>query len=280
MNGTKQPAKVEDRPAKTDSQATIRANGTGYFAHRQKPGPPLEDSAIYDDDEDENASDDEFLSIPPKRKSSSSSTTSPSTPPAPSVASPLTRLPNAPTPVSKKTASEANQNHSADDDGLDPFFDFDDEAGGPAASRSRNPQKYLPDPESSDEDTTPPGRLRNDIQQQPAAAASTSAAAKMPPMSPSSVLFGHSVGSYMGRSVMMPPVKNPQLYDEIAGMDDVQLYVGSIKDLSATQAASMGTSYRASSLARGGMPMSFSERLALEDEMERLNAARDKKEGA
>jgi hypothetical protein len=281
MNGTKQPAKTADRPTKTDSQATIRANGTGCFAHRQQPGPPLEDSAIYDDedeDEDENVSDDEFLSIPVRRKSSS--TPSPSTPPLPSTVPPLTRVPNGATPASKTTASEVNRTHSADDDGLNPLFDFDDEAGGSSASRSQNPQKYISDPESDDEDPTPPGRLRNEVHQQPAAAASTSAAAQIPPMSPSSVLFGHSVGSYMGRSVVMPPVKNPQLYDEIAGMDDVELYVGSIKDLSAAQAASMGTSYRAPSLARGGVPMSFSERLALEDEMERRGAAGEKGEGA
>lgn len=286
MNGTKQPAEASDQPAKTDSQTTIRANGTGYFAHRPKPGSPLEDSAIYDD-EDESASDEEFLSIPIKRKSSSS-TPSPSTPP-PSTAAPRTRLPNAPAPVSQTTASEANQNHGADDDGLNPLFDFDDEAGGPAASQSQKAQKYLPDPESSDdESTTPPGRLRNEGREQPqqptAATASTptgaraAAATNIPPMSPSAVLFSHSVGSYMGRSVVMPPVKDAQLYDEIAGMDDVQLYVGSIKDLSATQAASMGTSYRASSLARGGVPRSFSERLALEDEMERRIAERGGKE--
>ncbi|KAH6636267.1 hypothetical protein F5144DRAFT_619630 [Chaetomium tenue] len=282
MNGTTQPAKASNQPAKTESP-TIQTNGTGYFARGPKPGLPLEESAIYDD-EDESASDEEFLSIPIKRRSSSS-TPSPSTPP-PSTAAPRTRPPNAPAAVSQTTAPETNRNYSADDDGLNPLFDFDDEAGGPAASQSQKSQKYLPDPESSDdEDTTPPGRLRNEglerPQQPTVASISTSAAAtRIPPVSPSSVLFSHSVGSYMGRSVVMPPVKDAQLYDEIAGMDDVQLYVGSVKDISAAQAASMGTSYRASSLARGGVPRSFSERLALEEEMERRNSVRDREEEA
>ena len=154
-----------------------------------------------------------------------------------------------------------------DDDGLDPLFDFDDEVG-PTTSTS---QKYLPEPES-DEDPIP-GRLRQAAREEQQTA-EASAAANMPPVSPSSVLFGHSIGSYMGKSMTINPIKDAKLYDEIAGMKDVYTCVGSIHDRPAAEAAGLG-SFRASSLARGAgiAPRSFAERFALEEEMERRRAA-------
>ncbi|KAL2140795.1 hypothetical protein VTI28DRAFT_3229 [Corynascus sepedonium] len=271
MNGDKQPEGVLDRPTKSDSQVTIRANGTGPATTSQQPGPPLEESAVYDD-EDDAASDEEFLSMPPRRKSSSPTKESPFVPP-----------PKPPVAASKSAAPQTEENHATDDEGSDPLFDFDEEVGSPG-SRTQERQKYLPEAESSDDDSTP-GRLRQAArqelrqqQQQQAGEPSTSSSSAMriPPVSPSTALFDHSIGSYMGRSVTAAPIKNPKLYDEIAGMKDVPFLVGSVHDVTEVEAAKLG-SYRVStSLARGipgAAPRSFTERLALEEEMERRRAA-------
>jgi len=236
INGEEQPERVPSMGAKVDSQATVRALDVHHGPRNGKVNPPTEEPARYDD---EDASDDEFLSMRPKGKS-----------PSPAAKNPFARPPLSPaaTPKAKATATAPNGHDDIDDS--DPLFDFDDEAR-PATSA-----KYLPDPHDSsdDEETTTARRLRTLALNQTGADASTSTTtAKLPPVSPSAVLFGHSVGSYMGRSMTIAPIKDPKLYDEIAGMKDVQFFVGSIDDVSAAEAATMG-SYRPSSsgLARGG----------------------------
>lgn len=265
MNGDEQPEGASSMGAKVDSQATVRALDVHQEHRNGRANAPAEEPARYDD---EDASDNEFLSMRPKGKSPSPAATSPFSRP---VQSPAT------TPKAKATATVSNGHDDIDDS--DPLFDFDDEAG-PSTSA-----KYLPDTHDSsdDEGTTTARRLRTLALNQTGTEASTSTAtAKLPPVSPSAVLFGHSVGSYMGRSMTIAPIKDPKLYDEIAGMKDVNFFVGSIDDVSAAEAATMG-SYRPSSsgLARGGRaggdgfaPRSFTERLAMEEEMERRAAMR------
>ncbi|KAG7290831.1 hypothetical protein NEMBOFW57_000836 [Staphylotrichum longicolle] len=265
MNGDEQPEGASSMGAKVDSQATVRALDVHQEHRNGRAKAPAQEPTRYDD---EDASDNEFLSMRPKGKSPSPAATSPFARP---VQSPAT------TPKAKATATVSNGHDDIDDS--DPLFDFDDEAG-PSTSA-----KYLPDTHDSseDEETTTARRLRTLALNQTGTEASTSTATtKLPPVSPSAVLFGHSVGSYMGRSMTIAPIKDPKLYDEIAGMKDVNFFVGSIDDVSAAEAATMG-SYRPSSsgLARGGRaggegfaPRSFTERLAMEEEMERRAAMR------
>ncbi|KAL2171104.1 hypothetical protein VTG60DRAFT_3795 [Thermothelomyces hinnuleus] len=279
MNGEKQPENAPGLPAKSDSQATLRATGDGQGSPSRQPdpSPPRESSAI-DDDEDNAASDEEFLSIPSRRKPSTPAKQSPFTPPPkPSAAA-----------ARNTTTSETDGNTAADDDGLDPLFDFDEDAGS-TSSRSQKHQKYLPEAESSDEDSIP-GRLRQAARQElrqqqphqpqqagePSSSSSSSSAVRIPPVSPSTALFEHSIGSYMGRSVTAAPIKDPKLYDEIAGMKDVPFLVGSVHDVSEAEAAKLGSYRVSSSMGRrlsGAAPRSFTERLALEEEMERRRAA-------
>ncbi|KAL2164211.1 hypothetical protein VTH06DRAFT_3427 [Thermothelomyces fergusii] len=277
MNGEKQPAGAPGLPAKSDSQVALRPIGDRQGSPRQPDPPPRASSAVEDDDEDNNAaSDDEFLSMPSRRKSSSPSKQSPFTPPP--------KLPAA--AAGRSTTSETDGTPAADDDGLDPLFDFDEDAGSPS-SRDQKSQKYLPESDSSDDDSVP-GRLRQAArrelrQQRPhrprdagEPSASPRSAARPPPVSPSAALFEHSIGSYMGRPVTAAPIKDPKLYDEIAGMKDVPFLVGSVHDVSEAEAAKLG-SYRGPSGARrrlaGAAPRSFTERFALEEEMERRRAA-------
>ncbi|KAK3302388.1 uncharacterized protein B0T15DRAFT_542801 [Chaetomium strumarium] len=255
MNGKKQQDSATDALAtKVDSQASSEADDLDDGSRREFLGSPIEErEAIYDDDEDGNASDEEFLSMAPKKK----------------TPSPTAKLPFA-KPVSSPAASRtatltANGKPHLDDD-QDSLFDFEDEGGRTNPQAQRQPPKYLPEPED-EEDETPGRRPRT------AAREESDEASGLPPVSPSAALFEHSVGSYMGRSMTIAPIKDPKLYDEIASMRDVPFFVGSIHDPGARE--DLG-SYRPGGLARPSIdtPRSFTERLLLEDEMERRKAVR------
>jgi hypothetical protein len=270
MNGEKEPEAALQLATKVDSQETVRAEDR---PRNGLLGSPLEDVAISDgEDEDEDPSDEEFLSMRPKGKSPSPAAKSPFAPP-PTHPSTNTSRQNPPTTNGQTPLNDIDENH-------DPLFDFDDEPG-PSSSSTTKTQKYLPDPDSDSDPDPTPGRLRKAARDHQVSTSSTTAGANnanIPPTSPSSVLFGHSIGSYMGRSMTIAPIKDPKLYDEIAGMNDVEFFVGSIHDRTEAELArgSYSASLRGSRgslAARGGVPRSFSERLALEEEMERRRVA-------
>lgn len=252
MNGGKQAARASGLGAKVDSQATVRA--ADYFG---KPGngqlvSPAKERTK-DDNEEEDASEDDFLSMRPKGKS-----------PSPGATTPLAQPVEDPSATPKQTAPATNGLDDLDE--ADSLFDLDDEAGGSSASQP--PQKYLPEPEDSDdEEAATFRRLRAAAgAARDQAAAEASSAAKLPPVSPSAVLFSHSIGSYMGRTMTIAPIKDPKLYDEIANMKDVHFFVGSIDDDPCDPGSLRAASLRASA---GFAPRSFTERFALEEEMER-----------
>ncbi|KAL2156386.1 hypothetical protein VTH82DRAFT_1131 [Thermothelomyces myriococcoides] len=279
VNGMKEEKKrLEDAaglPAKTDSQVTIRPIGDRPGSPGRQRDPPARGSSAIDDDGDDAASDEEFLSMPSRRKSSSPTKQSPFTPP-----------PEPQATTARNTALETDGVAAADDDGTDPLFDFDEDEGS-TSSRSQKNQKYLPEDDSSSDEGIP-DRLRQVTRREPQqkkphqpqkaveSSTSSSSPVRIPPVSPSAALFEHSIGSYMGRSVTAAPIKDPKLYDEIASMKDVPFLVGSIHDVSEAEAARLG-SYRATSTVSrrlsGAVPRSFTERLALEEEMERRRAA-------
>ncbi|AEO68849.1 68008ef2-56ff-4017-b34c-52fc4de68862 [Thermothielavioides terrestris] len=258
VNGQQHPEIADMTPTKVDSQATIRP--ADVLEGNPLPGPPIEELAISDDDngygDEENASDQEFLSMRPKKKTPSPAKSPSSSPPTQAAA------------ASPITATEENGHQDVDED-HDPLFDFDDDGGRPASQTEQRARKYLSrlDDEEDQEQQPPPGRLRGGNRE----AAGESSTGIPPPVSSSAALFGHSIGSYMGKPVTATPIKDPKLYEEIASMQDVQFFVGSIVD----GPADLG-SYRAGrGVARNyvGTPRSFTERLALEEEMERRKAA-------
>ncbi|KAK4135297.1 hypothetical protein BT67DRAFT_448923 [Trichocladium antarcticum] len=250
-------------PVKVDRQAIMQLEDAAEddLVRNRALGSPIEDLGNYDDDEDGNSSDDEFLSMGPKKK----------TPPGPSLAvkMPFARPP-AQAPAAPAANAEVNGKKDADAD-QEPFFNLEEE-------ELESRQKYLPEPDDDEDSEIPSGRLKSlALAGEPIPAPENEEegqGTRIPLASPSAVLFGHSVGSYMGRPITVNPINNPKLYDEIANMKDVQLFVGSIHDHTAAEAADMG-SYRAASLARGsvGAPRSFTQRLALEEAMERRRAA-------
>ncbi|EGS20768.1 uncharacterized protein CTHT_0026050 [Thermochaetoides thermophila DSM 1495] len=241
-------------------------------------GSPIEEMAKFDDDGSD-ASDDEFLSIKPKRKSSLLLPGS-----SKSVVASSSKQPA--TPSSSTSKREHHRHHgNTEDDYDDPLFEVED-----IEAERKEQKKYIQD---DDDDHTPSLRLRTlareeQIQREAGIppeqlkmrnGTSGSQSWKPPPVSPSAVLFGHSIGSYKGRSVTINPIKDPQLYDEIAKLKDVHFWVGSVDGRSGIEPADMG-SYRAANrnsiIGQGGVPMSFTQRLALEEEMERRRLAGEK----
>lgn len=73
-----------------------------------------------------------------------------------------------------------------------------------------------------------------------------------------------SMGSYKGRSLVMPVIKNPALLEEIEALGDVVSFVGGVDGRSGVDESDL-SSYRASTAQFSGTPKSFTERMAFEE---------------
>lgn len=260
MNGQKEANGVSHKlPTKSDSQATIRATdgpGDGYPATNGFLGSPMQSPRRFEveDDDSDNSdyeSEEEFLSMKPKKKTPSPGAQLPFRPPP-------SRQPQKPVPVT----NGKNDTSSSDD----VVFDFEEE---PQTS------KYLSDDDDDDEEEELEIEFRphRGLKMMPKSSGGVKKTQAIPPVSPSTVLFGHSVGSYKGAPISLNPIKNHDLYDSISGMKDVHFFVGSVDGRSGTEAADMG-SYRALSRMNPAEPRSFTERLAMEEAMERRRSER------
>ena len=245
--------------SKADSQVTIRAadDVPQRAPQPSKVTPPAQEARRSRNDEsEEDESEDDWLSMRPKK---SPSTLAPKKDWATSL------------PPPKTTSSQTNgKKHVAEDE--DPLFDFEDDGGSKSNDTSK---KYLPDDvDDEDEDDAPiefTPKLRGlpkAIQTAIASDAERIKRLEKNPKSPSAVLFGHSMGSYNGAAIQSNPINNHKLYDEIAGMKDVHFFVGSVDGRSGVEAADLG-SYRAMAKSYPTAPRSFTERLAMEEAMER-----------
>lgn len=299
VNGEKQDGSaVSEMPlSKEDSQQSITSSpddmADGPLTH-QVLGSPIEDLGNYDDGDD-TSSDEDYLSMKPRRRT-----------PAPTARKPPANNPPVRSAAAARevTTAELNGRGGIDDGDNEPLFDFDEDAERTLSQHQKRAQKYLPesdeDEDGDDEDdgleisaqrrgslpirnnpASPPEQARDrepsgsrDAAGRRAGGDGGGDASRTAPAT-SAVLFGHSIGSYKGRSVTVAPIKDPKLYEEIAGMKDVHFFVGSIDGRSGVEPADLG-SYRAASVAKNvpaGTPRSFTQRLALEEAMERRRAA-------
>ncbi|KAK0732839.1 hypothetical protein B0T21DRAFT_349809 [Apiosordaria backusii] len=253
----------DSAPIKVDSQATIRPiDGPGEDVPVSGLlGSPIEELEQYNDDGDE--SEEEFLSMRPKntKKSPSPGAQASFKAPLPSRFSPSTHSSMA------SGTSKTNGKHDVIEE--DPMFDFED-----GEDQARKAEKYALEDEDDDgvevhiphrPVRTTPTPLQTATRDENKKHSRTTS---LPPVSPSAVLFGHSVGSFKGNSISLNPIKNTKLYDEIAGLKDVHFFVGSVDGRSGAEAADMG-SYRAMWKGVPVAPRSFTERLAIEEAMER-----------
>jgi len=226
-------------------------------------GSPIEELEEYHDEDD---SDEEFLSMSTKF---SRKTPSPIVPQLPFGQLPPPAKSQFMLQSLARSAAAPAPEPEASEDG-DPLFDLDDEEN--RAQATGQTQKYLPDDDDEEDELTPVSeRLRDRLgfgAKTPTPPDDQRNTIARPPMSPSAALFGLSVGSYKGKQLSINPVGNLQLYDEIASMKDVHLIVGSTDGRSGIDPID-AESYRAGLVRHVGTPRSFTERLALEEAVER-----------
>ncbi|OAA74111.1 hypothetical protein ISF_01012 [Cordyceps fumosorosea ARSEF 2679] len=193
----------------------------------------------------------------------------------------------APPPISKPPVivskglpkNKAPNNHPDVRDDDDDMFHFEDEGG--QTSSLQRPPPPADDGEHSEDETASSASardlstLRSPTTVAPAAVPSSKpsapeAAATTTPTTPRFHIG--SVGSYMGRSIMMPVVKSPEVHAKAASIGNFSSFVGGVDGTSGMDPADL-SSYRASVMRDGfsGTPRSFTERLMMEDmEAERL----------
>ncbi|KAJ3474213.1 hypothetical protein NLG97_g9942 [Lecanicillium saksenae] len=170
-------------------------------------------------------------------------------------------------PKKKSPISESN---NGDDDDM---FQFEDESG-----RTSSPQRPPPpaDEDEQSEDENAPGTSASDNDMSTLRSPTTVAPASVPakveapeqPTTPTTPRFHvGSVGSYKGRSIIMPVVKNPEVHAKAASIGNFNSFVGGLDGTSGMDPADL-SSYRASFMREGvfnGTPRSFTERLMMED---------------
>lgn len=263
-------------PSKAKSPSPLRQR---VVVVEQPPQPAAVESSP--DGQDKEGSDEDFLSMRSKTTKKPSS---------PVLRSPVAGSPRAtaghhvsfrlePKIASPKSSTGGDTDDVGSKDTQDGFFDFDDGEDTllGASARPRSTEKYLPE----DEDAEPEAEQETKRPVNPLAAHSTSQyttlpartvstrspdARSMTPPTSSRFLQG-SVGSYKGQSLRVSAVLNPKLQEAAEAMGDFTTIVGSIHDRNSYEdLGSFGANTAASFT---GAPRSFSERMAMEEAMEK-----------
>ncbi|WYZ40234.1 hypothetical protein EsH8_IV_000575 [Colletotrichum jinshuiense] len=244
----------------------------------EPPGPASPDTSDKgresdrerDDDGDDSSSDDGFLAMA-KPKSFANKK---------AILSPLSRSPTratAPVPYSPTPDSSGSRNGTKSLSGQQEDEDEDDEdmfhfegLSAPPKPRSRPApiQEEDEEEEEGEADTNEPTAQ---------ILYSTSPAVSIPkppePSIPAHLISG-SVGSFRGRPVIMPIVKNPEVYQQAASLGDVSSFIGGLDGRSGVDDGDLN-SYRASvgQSLFSGTPRSLTERMMMEEAQSQRRAA-------
>ncbi|KAJ4268459.1 hypothetical protein NW762_002522 [Fusarium torreyae] len=227
-----------------------------------------------DEDADEDSSDDDFLSMAkPKSFTNKKPPGSPSLnriPEEGQTAEPATsaKLPaKAQSNATKKQPETAGASEE-DDDEDDELFQFED-GGLSAPPKPKSKPKPLVEEEEEEVEVDLP-----DVPESEQSIYATSPAVhitKRPgssgPTTPTAARFQvGSVGSYKGRPVVMPVVRNPEVHAQAASLGHFNTFVGGLDGRSGMDEADL-SSFRASVANTGvsGTPRSFTERLMMEE---------------
>lgn len=154
----------------------------------------------------------------------------------------------------------------------DDLFHF--EEGGSNASRRPRPRPLSLHDDVVNEDGSPLKERR--LQPEPSASAVSPAVAisrwtpRPAPSTPTTARFQTgSLGSYKGRSVLMPIVRNPELLAQAESLGEFDTFVGGLDGRSGMDEGNL-SSFRASLVQSGfsGTPRSLTERMMMEDAMQ------------
>jgi hypothetical protein len=225
---------------------------------------------------DDDSSEDEFLAMAKPRKSSTSPTPkSPSSTATPLSPRRVANTAQTPTPFEPRTTS-----HDADIDEEAELFEFEhssEDGGGGLTAPPRRPVTPPSNEIEEDTEAEPAAPSPHAAISSPAASSVSTAvpitkpASPRAPSTPTMARFqSGSIGSYKGRPVIMPVVRNPELHAQAASLGQFNTFVGGLDGRSGMDEGDLN-SFRASLAPSGfsGTPRSMTERLMLEDAMER-----------
>ncbi|PWI74537.1 hypothetical protein PCL_07851 [Purpureocillium lilacinum] len=229
-----------------------------------------------DSDNDDDSSDDGFLAMAKTRKSKPLQTAVPTSPPAFKDSNSTSHIDDQ-AQKSDATAAAASDEEDDDDVEGDDMFFF--EAGGLSAPPRPRPRPPLPDLEEDEatEESTTQDRDESDAQQADTDDAKTSLFATSPAVpirhasraSPTVRFQPGSLGSYKGRPLMMPIVRDPEILAQANSVKESSLRVDGIDDEVAMAEGSPPPF--------PSTPLSFRGRFIMEEMMERARQEKAEK---
>lgn len=230
------------------------------------------DNVGEEEGDDDSSSDDGFLAMAKPKSFRNKMALQPAGPPSPSKEAadepPNSEkaLKNIPGKVVPRNNSR-NPAASKSEEEEDPFHFEMGGLSAPPRPRARPPPITTRDEEESDEEVALPSRV--DLSAYSTSPAVSIGRPKLPsgPTTPTSAKFQvGSVGSYKGRPIVMPVVRNPEIHAQAESLGDFNTFVGGLDGGSGLDEGDMN-SFRASVMPGGfsGTPRSLTERFMMEE---------------
>ncbi|KAL2213595.1 hypothetical protein CC79DRAFT_1316383 [Sarocladium strictum] len=233
-----------------------------------------DESHINDDaneDDDNSSSDEEFLAMAKPKSFQNKSAVQPTGPLSPLKAKSDEASFSGPASgkagvsrEQKKTARDKLEDHAEEDD---PFHFEMSGLSAPPRPRARPPPITTREDHDGDDDIATPAKVSlSAYSTSPAVSIARQGAAPGPPTPTSAKFQVGSVGSYKGRSIIMPVVRNPELHAQAESLGDFNTFVGGLDGGSGMDEGDMN-SFRASVMQGGfsGTPRSLTERFMMEE---------------
>ncbi|KAI9166907.1 hypothetical protein HJFPF1_03022 [Paramyrothecium foliicola] len=266
------PISVSPVADETDSPTPTRDEPVrmGPVSERVRFGAPL--GSVHEEPDKERESDegdssgDEFLAMAKTRKPPSSPKQR-----SPDRTRPSSSHPGDNTyrqiPHETKPLSPPDEIDAYDDDEL---FQFEPGGGLSAPPRPRPVTPPAKEDDADEEVDVSPHTVESITAESPAVPI-TKPTSPRGPSTPTTARFqAGSVGSYKGRPVLMPVVRNPEVHAQAASLGQFNTFVGGLDGRSGMDEGDLN-SFRASLVQSGfsGTPRSLTERLMMEEAMER-----------
>ncbi|KAF9875593.1 hypothetical protein CkaCkLH20_06974 [Colletotrichum karsti] len=233
--------------------------------------PEPAEAARYDDDSDDSSSDDGFLAMAKPRSFANKK----------AIMSPLSRSPTRTVPVPQspssgkqssqneiKTATTTGSGGAVEEEDDEDMFHFEG-LSAPPKPRARPAPIQEEEEEDDDEDGSSEPVTQTLYSTSPAMSIRKQAEPQIP-----AHLISGSVGSFRGRPVIMPVVKNPDVYQQAASLGDISSFIGGLDGRSGVDDGDLN-SYRASvgQALFSGTPRSLTERMMMEEAQSQRRAA-------
>ncbi|KAH8175896.1 hypothetical protein LIA77_04314 [Sarocladium implicatum] len=225
-----------------------------------------------DEDEDDSSSDEEFLAMAKPKSFQNKKAMHPAGPPSP-LKSTVDEPPSQVSPtktgatgsVQKEESVRAEEGESLDQE-EDPFHFEMSGLSAPPRPRSQ-PRPITTRDEDETDDQEPPSDVSlSTYATSPAVSISRPNLPPGPPTPTSAKFQVGSVGSYKGRPIVMPVVRDPEVHAQAESLGDFNTFVGGLDGSSGMDEGDMN-SFRASVMTGGfsGTPRSLTERFMMEE---------------